>query len=161
MRRKDPVRDTPVSAWLQKHNPAVQIINNAVGGTTSRTTAECFDAMVGKDASSFCSTATTTGGQLHPAGGQGYSSGDVSAVLWLQSVCPNMKHVYMVGMQTALRPHHVKHMCMLQPSPLHALQPTDFILIFLMLITSSSCCHGTTYIFALALVMTYNILLAS
>lgn len=95
MRRKDPVRDTPVSAWLQKHNPAVQIINNAVGGTTSRTTAECFDGMVGKDASSFCSTATTTGGQLHPAGGQGYSSGDVSAVLWLQSVCQNMKHVYM------------------------------------------------------------------
>lgn len=40
----------PVSAWLKEHNPAVQIINNAVGGTTSRTTAECFDAMVGKDA---------------------------------------------------------------------------------------------------------------
>lgn len=40
----------PVSAWLKDHNPAVQIINNAVGGTTSRTTAECFDAMVGKDA---------------------------------------------------------------------------------------------------------------
>lgn len=40
----------PVSAWLQEINPAVQIINNAVGGTTSRTTAECFDAMVGKDA---------------------------------------------------------------------------------------------------------------
>lgn len=40
----------PVSAWLRGRNPAVQIINNAVGGTTSRTTAECFDAMVGKDA---------------------------------------------------------------------------------------------------------------
>lgn len=40
----------PVSDWLHQHNPAVQIINNAVGGTTSRTTAECFDAMVGKDA---------------------------------------------------------------------------------------------------------------
>ena len=40
----------PVAAWLKEHNPAVQIINNAVGGTTSRTTAECFDAMVGKDA---------------------------------------------------------------------------------------------------------------
>ena len=71
MRRKDPVTVTfvggsvsssycqdpvvtcwvaPVSAWLREHNPAVQIINNAVGGTTSRTTAECFDAMVGKDA---------------------------------------------------------------------------------------------------------------
>ena len=71
MRRKDPVTVTfvggsvsssycqdsvvtcwvaPVSAWLKEHNPAVQIINNAVGGTTSRTTAECFDAMVGKDA---------------------------------------------------------------------------------------------------------------
>lgn len=40
----------PVSDWLRKQNPQVQIINNAVGGTTSRTTAECFDAMVGKDA---------------------------------------------------------------------------------------------------------------
>lgn len=40
----------PVSDWLREQNPQVQIINNAVGGTTSRTTAECFDAMVGKDA---------------------------------------------------------------------------------------------------------------
>lgn len=40
----------PVSAWLKELNPAVQIINNAVGGTTSRTTAECFNAMVGKEA---------------------------------------------------------------------------------------------------------------
>ena len=40
----------PVSDWLHQHNSAVQIINNAVGGTTSRTTSECFDAMVGKDA---------------------------------------------------------------------------------------------------------------
>lgn len=40
----------PVSDWLQHQNPNVKIINNAVGGTTSRTTAECFDAMVSKDA---------------------------------------------------------------------------------------------------------------
>ena len=40
----------PVSEWLTQQNPNVQIINNAVGGTTSRTTAECFDAMVGTDA---------------------------------------------------------------------------------------------------------------
>ena len=40
----------PVSEWLQQQNPNVKIMNNAVGGTTSRTTAECFDAMVSKDA---------------------------------------------------------------------------------------------------------------
>ena len=40
----------PVSDWLQEQNPNVKIMNNAVGGTTSRTTAECFDAMVSKDA---------------------------------------------------------------------------------------------------------------
>lgn len=40
----------PVSDWLTQQNPQVNIINNAIGGTTSRTTAECFDAMVGKDA---------------------------------------------------------------------------------------------------------------
>ena len=40
----------PVSDWLTQQNSEVKIINNAIGGTTSRTTAECFDAMVGKDA---------------------------------------------------------------------------------------------------------------
>lgn len=39
-----------MAEWLQQQNPNVKIINNAVGGTTSRTTAECFDAMVSKDA---------------------------------------------------------------------------------------------------------------
>ena len=86
----------PVSAWLQEQNPAVQIINNAVGGTTSRTTAECFDAMVGKDADLiFLEYSYNDRWATAPCWWPGYSSGDVSAVLWLQSVCQNMKHVYM------------------------------------------------------------------
>ncbi|KAL0048076.1 hypothetical protein WJX82_007103 [Trebouxia sp. C0006] len=37
---------TPVSEWLMEENPQIQIGNSAIGGITSSTAAQCFDAMV-------------------------------------------------------------------------------------------------------------------
>lgn len=37
---------TPVSDWLLQENPQMQISNSAIGGITSSTASQCFDAMV-------------------------------------------------------------------------------------------------------------------